>query len=429
MKKLFNRLSIRNKLTLLMGGGSVAALLLCGSLLFSLEWMVERGASIRTLHQLAGMASENLRAALAFDDAESASSTLAALRSHPHILLALVENEQGDLLGSYRQSSVSEELFAQLHQHLHAQHQSLDAQGWPGQNAIQDMTKDYHYVVHSIALDNEHLGIVAIVATNQALLNKMQDFLLVLLAVSLLLLAFLFLVSLRLQKVFARPVLDLVRAMRRVGKNKDYATRLDNPYLDEFGELYQGFNGMLQDIQARDQQLFKQASTDTLTGLANRRFAAEHFSVACERSLRNQEPLGVILLDIDHFKKVNDTWGHAAGDLVLQDVARILQACARPYDLPVRLGGEEFMLLCENTDAEAVQAVAERIRQTIQAHVFMLDGGLSIRITASLGCCWHRLSTTAADDLLQQLIDQADRALYRAKHAGRNRVELANLCG
>lgn len=429
MKKLFNRLSIRNKLALLMGGGSIVALLLCGSLLFSLEWMVERGASIRTLHQLAGMASENLRAALAFDDNESASKTLAALRSHPHVLLALVENEQGSLLGSYRQSSVSPEQFAQLHQYMHARHQAVDVQGWPEEGAIQDMTKDYHYVVHPIELDNEHLGIVAIVASNQALLEKMQDFLLIQLTVSLLLLGFLFLVSLRLQRVFAQPVLELVRVMRRVGKDKDYAMRLHNPYLDEFGELYQGFNGMLQDIQARDQLLCHQASTDTLTGLANRRSAAESFMVSCERSLRNQEPLGIILLDIDHFKKVNDTWGHAAGDLVLQDVARILQVCARPYDLPVRLGGEEFMLLCENTDAEAVQAVAERIRQAIQAHVFMLDGGLSIRITASLGCCWHRVTAGATEDLLQQLIDQADRALYRAKHAGRNRVELASLCG
>lgn len=425
MKKLFNRLSIRYKLTVLMGGGSVAALLLSGTLLFSLTWMAERDESIRTLHQLAGMAAENLRAALAFNDGESASNMLAALRSHPHILLALVEAENGTLLGSYRHPGVSPEHFDQLHQRMHARHQAADAAGWPEGADVQDMTQDYHYVVHPVELDGEHLGIIAIVADNQAMLDKMQHFLLIMLTASLLLLMFLFLVSLRLQRVFTRPVLDLVRSMRRIGKDKDYATRLDNPYQDEFGELYQGFNRMLHDIYERDERLSQQASTDTLTGLANRRFAAERFAVKSKRSLRNQEPLGIILLDIDHFKQVNDSWGHAAGDRVLQDIARILQSGARPYDLPVRLGGEEFMLLCDNAGPDVVQTVAERIRQAVEAHEFVLDDGRSIRITSSLGCCSQVADADADAALMQTMIDRADKALYCAKRGGRNRVELA----
>ena len=427
MKKLFNRLSIRYKLTVLMGGGSVAGLLFSGILLFSLVLAAERDASIRTLHQLAGMAAENLRAALAFDDSESASSMLAALRSHPHIQLALVEAKNGTLLGSYRHPGVSPGLFDQLRQHMYARHQAADAAGWGEGTVVQDMTQHYHYVVHPIELDNEHLGIIAIVADNQALLEKMQHLLLALLVASLLLLGFLFLVSLRLQRVFTRPVLDLVHTMRRIGKDKDYGIRLDNPYQDEFGELYQGFNGMLQGIHERDERLSEQASTDTLTGLANRRFAADRFVVKRERSLRKQEPLGVILLDIDHFKQVNDTWGHAAGDRVLQDISHILQACARPYDLSVRLGGEEFMLLCDNAGPEVIRAVAERIRRAVEAHTCVLDNRQSISITASLGCCTCVVSADAGADLMQEMIDCADRALYRAKHGGRNRVEVAPL--
>ncbi|MFB1010022.1 MAG: GGDEF domain-containing protein, partial [Thiopseudomonas sp.] len=154
-------------------------------------------------------------------------------------------------------------------------------------------------------------------------------------------------------------------------------------------------------------------------------FAAERCAVESKRCLRNQDPLGIILLDIDHFKQVNDSWGHAAGDRVLQDIARILQSGARPYDLPVRLGGEEFMLLCDNAGPDVVQMVAERIRQAVEAHEFVLDDGRSIRITSSLGCCSQVADADADAALMQTMIDRADKALYCAKRGGRNRVELA----
>lgn len=424
MKKLFNRLSIRYKLTVLMGGGSVAALLLSGTLLFFLTWAAEREASIRTLHQLAALAAENMRAAMAFDDSDSAASMLAALHSHPQILLALVETENGHMLANYRSNHLDAVQFARLHERTHERHLEADRAGWP-QGRVQDMTADYHYVVHPVQLDNEHLGVIAIVASNQAMLEKMRHFFLILLAASLLLLIVLFLISLRLQRTFTLPVIDLLRAMRRIGRDKKYSTELDNPYLDEFGELYQGFNSMLQEIHARDERLSKQANTDTLTGLANRRFAFERFASKHERSWRKNEPLGVVLLDIDHFKQVNDTWGHAAGDRVLQEMARILQGCARPYDLAVRLGGEEFVLLCDNADIEVALGIAERIRGAVEAHDFVLEEGGSIKVTASLGVCSQLATAGTADDQMQQMIDLADQALYRAKRGGRNRVELA----
>jgi diguanylate cyclase (GGDEF)-like protein len=164
------------------------------------------------------------------------------------------------------------------------------------------------------------------------------------------------------------------------------------------------------------------ASTDALTGLHNRRALWRHLRDEVERGRRYVRPLSLILLDIDHFKRVNDTEGHRAGDAILNQLGTILQRISRSTDFAARYGGEELALLCPETSEEEAQALGERIRSLIKDAAFRLPGGREAHITVSVGVA--TLLTGYAHDPAS-LIEEADAALYSAKRAGRNRVCVA----
>ncbi len=164
-------------------------------------------------------------------------------------------------------------------------------------------------------------------------------------------------------------------------------------------------------------QLQTQALTDELTGLSNRRQVMTRLEQEFHRAVRVREPICVISLDIDHFKKVNDTYGHLFGDLVLRKVAERMQACLRTYDTVGRVGGEEFLIVAPASPAEEAISLAERVIDSISSEP-MQDGNTSITVTASAGVAVIGMNDAEADDLLRR----ADRSLYEAKASGRNRV-------
>jgi diguanylate cyclase (GGDEF)-like protein len=162
------------------------------------------------------------------------------------------------------------------------------------------------------------------------------------------------------------------------------------------------------------------AMTDELTRLPNRRNLLAAGEEELARARESRQPFSFIAFDIDHFKRVNDTWGHAAGDLVLQRIAHACRSAIRPGDRIGRTGGEEFAVLLPNTHICAAQSVAERLRAAAEAVVYA-DIDPSVRVTISLGVTeW-----TPADTTLAKVAGRADEVLYRAKEGGRNRVELA----
>jgi len=175
------------------------------------------------------------------------------------------------------------------------------------------------------------------------------------------------------------------------------------------------------DLERRILQL---ANTDTLTGLLNRRAFMERMEQEMSRAQREKKPLSLIFADIDHFKRVNDTYGHQVGDLVLQRFTDQLKTTARPYDFLGRYGGEEFLVCLPGTHGLQTGSVAERMRRQIEAMEIMLpDDARSIRITASFGTASCSIEPGGNVDLL---IKKADDALYRAKEEGRNRVCVAD---
>jgi len=178
------------------------------------------------------------------------------------------------------------------------------------------------------------------------------------------------------------------------------------------------------DLLMRNRILSEVSARDSLTGLYNRWYVMEKIESEMNRSLRHGSPVAVLMIDIDHFKKVNDTWGHAVGDLVLKSVGQVLRDSCRVYDVPGRYGGEEFCVVLPETPLDNSPAVAERIRTRVEMSAVAIDGA-NINVTASIGIAGIDAATADAILTASAFIDRADRALYVAKHRGRKRVELS----
>lgn len=172
------------------------------------------------------------------------------------------------------------------------------------------------------------------------------------------------------------------------------------------------------EIAEKQKQLERLATLDSLTNLYNRRYFMERLNQELSRTRRYHTSFSVMMMDVDHFKKVNDTFGHSVGDEVLIRVGEVLHSCLRGSDLAARYGGEEFCVLAANTDAEGAHVFADRVRQLIAEQVFRSEGKPSFSITCSIGIA----EATDADDDARKLLDRADDAMYEAKRAGRNRV-------
>ncbi len=184
------------------------------------------------------------------------------------------------------------------------------------------------------------------------------------------------------------------------------------------------------DLTAQNRLLAEVSARDSLTGLYNRWYVLEKIESEINRCLRHGSPMGLLMLDLDHFKNVNDTYGHVAGDRVLQEVAQLLKDSCRVYDVPGRYGGEEFCLLLPETTLRTTPKVAERIRRRLETTEMEVTGA-SLVVTASIGIAG--IDNESADPVLSpgMLIDRADRALYLAKNQGRNRIAMwdADLSG
>ncbi|MFT7465566.1 MAG: diguanylate cyclase (GGDEF)-like protein [Pseudohongiellaceae bacterium] len=168
------------------------------------------------------------------------------------------------------------------------------------------------------------------------------------------------------------------------------------------------------------QSLLQATTTDYKTGLRNDRYFHDRCSIDCSRSLRDGRCLGLLMLDLDGFKQVNDEFGHPFADEILARIGKLLQTALRPFDTAARVGGDEFAILLPDTNLRDAGRIAERLRSTIADTHFTLDG-LTARVTVTIGVgSWDPLRNMLFDDTLRA----ADAMLLKAKKAGRNRVEL-----
>ena len=180
---------------------------------------------------------------------------------------------------------------------------------------------------------------------------------------------------------------------------------------------------ILEDIRASQEELKEQASTDPLTRLHNRRYFSSEADFLLALCREQKRPMAVMIADIDHFKRVNDTWGHPVGDKVIVRIAQTLKSCCRSRDLLARFGGEEFVILLPDADLRQAALCAERIRATVAKTAFQMVDGETAHVSMSIGVAL----VDVEQDSIQSALDRADQALYAAKQDGRNRVAIAEV--
>ncbi|MDG4475548.1 GGDEF domain-containing protein [Thiovibrio frasassiensis] len=217
--------------------------------------------------------------------------------------------------------------------------------------------------------------------------------------------------ALLLAEYIVRPIRHLSRAAEALGTGHFNLKKMETDYSDEIGELAKSFYEMAGKLET-------EVCHDALTGLFTRNVFQIQLSEECARSQRHKSSLAVLMLDVDHFKKVNDTHGHGVGDEVLRHIAAILSRETRSSDCPARYGGEEFVVLLPDTRQSAALHVAEKIRSRIEADSFRLPDGRTIPLTVSIGVALFPEDT--ADHTW--LVEFADQAMYEAKKLGRNNV-------
>ncbi len=223
------------------------------------------------------------------------------------------------------------------------------------------------------------------------------------------------------QRVVGHPVGYLIRSLRNISQDLTKQELIRKITHDEIGELTDALNGLLQRIRTYQAELVRLANTDGLTGIFNRR---TFFTKGEELIKAHPQGVYFLLIDLDHFKTINDTYGHVVGDAVLEKVGGLLQGSMRTSgtrvsDIVGRLGGEEFGILMFTDNIDSAASVAERLRQTIESTP-VESGGVPVLTTGSIG-----VAETVAGECLDDLYQRADKACYLAKDKGRNRVEVA----
>lgn len=307
-------------------------------------------------------------------------------------------------------------------------------------NATQDIwVNDINYIVDSKLIPETGWRVITFVNTKSFLtpiseLKSLSDnlgYLAVLAMIFFYMVFFMYLSwkSKRLAQDIATPIEALTEATSKLGKNWDMENLVESR-VDEIQRLNRNFHSLFKELTSRTEELIestiniriqvkekelleKLAQTDSLTGIPNRMKLDKALRENHRRAKNDKHVFGILLLDIDYFKQVNDSYGHQIGDQVLTEISALLSDRIRDFDIVGRWGGEEFLVICAGADNDILRDLAERLRESIENHVFPE----SISLTTSIGVAAYE----HGDDI-QYLLSRADKALYRAKSEGRNKV-------
>lgn len=427
-KTTLANISIRHKLMALIMA-TCGLVLLATTVVFVLK---ETNALIReqrkNLASLADILGKNVTAAVTFNDPQSALETMHSLSVKSDILAAYILRADATVFSRYLAKGVTIDAlpFEQLEpgatsdtcktllKQINSQHNRL------GQFF------DKVSLVSPIILDNQTIGTVVLFADMRELRASLIS---TLLAATLILgvaTIVAYLISRRLQRIISDPILLLADAMRQVSESKDFSLRADKPGNDEIGCLYDGFNEMLQEIEERNlvlrqrqEHLQELAHFDTLTHLPNRVLFHDRLQQAMNLAQRTNQVIAVMFLDLDRFKDINDTLGHRTGDLLLQHVADRMGLVLRDCDTVARLGGDEFTVFVQDIKtADNARRIAQKLLDLFEIP-YCLEGQ-QVYVTCSIGVTLF----PADGDSMDELLMNADIAMYHAKADGKNTYRL-----
>jgi diguanylate cyclase (GGDEF)-like protein len=418
--KMTGGTSIRKKLMHLLLLTSSCALLLSAFGFAVNDLLSLRHAMLDQLRTQADIIGFNTVSALTFNDPDAALDTLSSLENEEDIIGAALFSQQGRLFAHYQRGS--DDVPPNL----------------PEQDS--GIINDNLFVVSPIVFGGEPIGSIMLISDLRSWKHRQLRELAIGVGVFSLSLFVAMLLSSRLQRLVSEPILKLAGTARRVSESQDYSLRAEKLSADEIGALVDDFNGMLRQIQLRDielqkarneleakvrartlelteltRQLEHQAYHDTLTGLSNRVTFDDHLRLATAQAKRDSRRFAVIFLDLDRFKIINDTLGHAVGDKLLVQIAQRLKACLRSSDTLARLGGDEFAVLLPQTRqgigaSEVAMKIIAAIAEPIQVDNY------SLHVTTSIGISLFPEDGSRAETIVKN----ADTAMYRSKDRGGN---------
>ncbi len=364
--------------------------------------IAELDSRLATLGDVIG---QNSTAALDFTDKKAASETLAALRHERQVISACLYDAKGSLFSEYERDGAVAPCAREL-------------------GTKQQWRKSSRYVVRPIRRSSDFLGSIAVTADMMDL--ERSNLRMLAIAIGLAFVSFIIagFTGTFLQRRISQPVIELAAAMDRITNDGSLTCNVNVRGAQEIVHLADGFNRMVVELERRQDtarkaeiRLFEQARTDALTGLPNRRYLAEKLERELLRSTQENSMIALLCIDLDGFKLVNDSLGHAIGDLLLCEVGKRLKSHIRSTDTLARLGGDEFTVVLTGISSKSDATTAANSLIQSLSRPFHIEGN-EISVGASIGISTRESSGMHDVDLLKQ----ADSAMYAAKRAGKHRA-------
>jgi diguanylate cyclase (GGDEF)-like protein len=400
LKSWFRNQKIQFKLMLINLLVVVMALLPIVLALFSYEFYAVRKATLQEVRVQAAIVSDHAAAAMAFEDSVTATEALATLQASPDVIRAALLQPDGTVLATYKWNDIS--LLPDEHNQI-----TYSTEVTP--------TEDGFRIHNQVFLKDNFVGYLALEASLDSFYRRMWLYLEVILLVVLVGLALSFWLARRLEQSISKPLAHLTNTVQRVTYNQDYSMRPLVESTDEIGQLSMAFREMMSILEERDSRLQDLAYHDSVTALPNRHFFKERIEEVVSSALNRKQRCCLMLIDLDDFKIVNDTYGHQVGDDLLRIVGKRITSMLRKNDIVCRIGGDEFALILENVKECTVPGMlADRVIASISKSTKL--HGHEVNVGASIGislCPDHALDTS-------DLLKTADNAMYVVKGKRKN---------
>jgi diguanylate cyclase (GGDEF)-like protein len=398
--RLLRNVSLKSKMFWIFLGSNFLAVFVVSALVISDQYAQFRKMLEDDLLIQANIVADNSAPAVAFNDQKVAQETLLALRGSPNVREAAIYLPSGGLFAEYKRDA------------------SLPDLPMPAATGFTYMV-DSLDIAHPIRRFGQELGTLVIRIDMDVLYRSMWRALGAIVLAAALALALAYAIMAWLQRIVIHPLSRLYELMHAVSDDKDYSVRSDDSGEDEIGFLATGFNQMLEKIDAHDNKLRKIAHYDNVTELPNRHYFNQRLEDAIATAAREKQNVGVLFIDLDNFKVVNDTLGHNVGDLLLKSVSEKISRTLRGSDCVCRIGGDEFAVILQELPGHADAAiVAGKILNEMAKPLWLNDS--EIYIGASIGIS---LFPDDAPDM-NALLRSADVAMYYAKSRGKNNYQL-----
>jgi len=392
----FRKLKIKTKLILVVLLTSTIGLVLSGAGVIAYDRVKQKEILAEELSILARVIAERSAAALSFRDKARAQDNLASLLVRDSIQVACMYDSSGAVFAEARRQEQSR----------------FTCPRKPQENG-EYFSQNYLEVYQAIRLNGLPIGSVLVLTDLKDLDYRLRRQMLASLGVLALSLLVAFLMTRRLQRAIYGPIVQLGNAAKKITEHNNFSIRAHKLNDDEIGDAIDAFNAMLGKIEQDKEELTRLAYYDPLTRLANRRMFSERLVFALENARRSGEQMGLIFLDLDKFKVINDELGHDIGDLLLKAAAKRLETAIPESATAFRLGGDEFTVLQVGATEKSMTETAEKILQAFGEPLIL--AGRQLSISSSIG-----IAISDGHDNVSSIMKSADVALYRAKDAGRS---------